>query len=85
MVSHMKTTIDLPEALLEEAKRVSAREGSTLRELVELGLRRVLRERAAKGTFSLRDVRVTGRGLRPDLRGRSWDDIRDLAYEGRGA
>ncbi|MCC7542113.1 MAG: DUF2191 domain-containing protein, partial [Deltaproteobacteria bacterium] len=54
------------------------------RELVEAGLRRVLRERRAKGVFSLRDARVGGNGLRPELRGRSWDDIRDLAYEGRG-
>ena len=85
MVSNMKTTIDLPDALLEEAKRVAGRDGTTLRELVELGLRRVLRERRPKQAFALRDARVGGRGLRPELRGRSWDDIRDLAYEGRGS
>lgn len=84
MVANMKTTIDLPDALLEEARRIATRDGATLRELVESGLRRIIQERRAKGTFVLRDARVGGRGLRPELRGRSWDDIRDLAYEGRG-
>ncbi len=80
----MKTTIDLPDALLEEAKRVAAREGTTLRDLVESALRRALRERRPQRAFTLRDARVGGRGLRPELRGRSWDDLRELAYEGRG-
>jgi hypothetical protein len=84
MVTHMKTTMDLPDSLLEEAKRVAARDGTTLRDLVEAGLRRIVRERRAKLPFVLRDAGVDGRGLRPELRGRSWDDIRDLAYEGRG-
>lgn len=84
MGARMKTTIDLPDALLEDAKRTAAREGTTVRALVEAGLRRVLRERRVKDEFVLRDARVSGRGLRPELRGRSWDDVRELAYEGRG-
>ncbi|MDQ3034517.1 MAG: type II toxin-antitoxin system VapB family antitoxin [Myxococcota bacterium] len=80
----MKTTIELSDALLEEAKRIAARDSTTLRELVESGLRRVLRERRAKSAFTLRDARVGGRGLRADVRGRPWDDIRDLSYEDRG-
>lgn len=35
----MKTTIDLPDALAEEAKRLALDEGTTLRELVVSGLR----------------------------------------------
>lgn len=81
----MKTTIELSDALLEEAKRIAARDGATLRELVESGLRRVLRERRAKGAFVLRDARVGGRGLRPEARGRSWDELRELSYGDRGA
>ncbi|MBX3274614.1 MAG: type II toxin-antitoxin system VapB family antitoxin [Sandaracinaceae bacterium] len=80
----MKTTVELPDALLEQAKRVAAREGTTLRDLVESGLRRVLAERATKGPFELRDARVSGRGLQPELRGQGWEAIRALAYEGRG-
>ena len=35
MVTHMKTTIELADPLLEEARSVAAREGTTLRALLE--------------------------------------------------
>ena len=60
MLCHMKTSIDLPDALLDEAKKVAARDSTTLRDLVEAGLRRILRERRAKKPFVLRDARVGG-------------------------
>jgi len=40
MLAHMKTTLDLPDALLIEAKTVAARRRTTLRSLVESALRR---------------------------------------------
>jgi predicted DNA-binding protein len=86
MVTHMKTTIELPDPLLERAKRLAARDSTTLRELIEAGLRHVLKERAARATpFVLRDARVDGRGLNEEFAGASWDDIRNASYEGRGA
>lgn len=42
MVVCMRTTINLPDALGEAAKRRAARDGRTLTSLVEEGLRRVL-------------------------------------------
>lgn len=84
MASNMKTTIDLPEPLLEEAKRIAARDSLTLRELVEAGLRMVLKERRARRTFQLPDARVGGNGLHPDVQDASWERIRELIYEGRG-
>jgi hypothetical protein len=85
MGTHMKTTIEIADPLLEQAKRLAAREATTLRELVEAGLRLVLRQRARGRSFELRDARVGGRGLRPEFRDASWEKIRDAAYEGRGA
>jgi hypothetical protein len=80
----MKTTVDIPEPLLEQAKRVAAQRSTTLRELVEAGLRHVIREQRRSGTFVLRDVRVGGRGLQPEFRGANWAQVRDAIYEGPG-
>ncbi|MEZ5458677.1 MAG: type II toxin-antitoxin system VapB family antitoxin [Steroidobacteraceae bacterium] len=41
----MKTTIEITDDLLTRAKRIAQRDGTTLRELVEDGLRRTLKER----------------------------------------
>ncbi|HEU5314542.1 MAG TPA: type II toxin-antitoxin system VapB family antitoxin [Chloroflexota bacterium] len=82
----MKTTIDIADALLTEAKRVASAEGTTVRELVEDGLRRSLAERRRRRTpFRVRPVTFGGHGLRPELEGASWEQILRLAYEGRGA
>src|SRR6187402_1993409 len=54
MASHMKTTIEISDALLDQAKAVAAEEGTTVRALVESGLRwRVEEHRAHYGTFKL--------------------------------
>ena len=85
MVTHMKTTIDIADALLVEAKTVAAREGTTLRELVEQGLREALGKRRRTAQFKLRDASVDGHGLQPGIREGDWEQVRDLIYEGRGA
>jgi len=84
MVSHMKTTIQIPDALFAEARQVAQRERTTLRALVEQGLRRVIAERKRRGGFRLRKATFKGRGVQPHLAGASWDQIRELSYEGRG-
>jgi hypothetical protein len=43
MVSHMKTTVDLPDNLLIAAKKRAAETRTTLRAILERGLRRELR------------------------------------------
>ena len=86
MASHMKTTVHISDALLEEAKAIASREGSTLRELIEAGLRREVTERRRRRRrFELRDASFTGRGLQPEFRDAGWDRIRDAIYEGHGA
>jgi hypothetical protein len=80
----MKTTIDIADALAREAKEVAARENTTLRELVEAGLRAVLRERRKRSSFRLRDASFAGQGLTPEFREAGWEAIRDAIYQGRG-
>jgi hypothetical protein len=47
MLLHMRTTINLDDHLFREAKAVAAREGRTLTDLFEEGLRGALAARAA--------------------------------------
>ena len=84
MVTHMKTTIEIADPLLNQARRVATREGTTLKALVEQGLRKVLTERDGHIEFRLRRASFKGKGLQPGVRGLSWDRIRELAHEGRG-
>jgi len=80
----MKTTVELSDSLLEEARKLAAKEGTTVRALVEEGLRRVVAQRKRAAPFRLRKASFKGHGLQPTLAGASWDRIRDTAYEGRG-
>lgn len=82
----MKTTVDIPDPLLAEARRTADREGTTLKALVEAGLRRVLADRREKATpFQLRDARFRGEGLQPGVASGDWQSVREAIYEGRGA
>lgn len=80
-IAGMKTTVDISDPLLRDARNVAAREGTTLRALVEQGLRQIVAAKKKRATaFRLRDVSFTGRGLRPELRDAGWERIRDLTY-----
>jgi len=80
----MKTTLDISDPLLRDARKIAAREGTTLRALVEQGLRRVITDKQRRQAFRLRQVSFGGRGLRPELREAGWERLSTLAYEGRG-
>ena len=81
----MKTTIEIADNLLDEAKRMAARRGVTLRTIVEEGLRQVVKSERRRPAFRLRDVSFTGDGLQPGFEGATWERLRDAAYEGHGA
>lgn len=81
----MKTTVEIPDSLFEEARRLAQREHTTLKALVEQGLRRTIAERKGRGKFHLRDASFKGKGLHPDLAGASWEKMREFIYEDRGA
>lgn len=81
----MKTTVDLSDELLREAKRVAAREHTTVRALVEEGLRAALAGRRRAKHFTLRNASFRGDGLQAGLSLGDWETVRDLVYSGRGA
>ena len=81
----MKTTIEISDALLEETRKIAAREDVTMRTLVEQGLRQVIAQRKQRrGPFRLRKATFKGRGLSAEARAAGWGRLRELAYEGRG-
>ena len=85
MGTHMKTTIEISDALLEAARRVAAREGTTLGALVEAGLGQVVAaSERREPSFRLRDASFAGRRLRPEWRDAGWEEPRRAAYEDRG-
>ena len=83
MVVRVKTTVDIAEAMLREAKLIAAREGTTLKALVEEGLRHVVDERQRQKTgFRLRDVRYGNSVGAPGIDPNDWMSIKHLV---RGA
>jgi hypothetical protein len=83
-MDQMKTTLEISDPLLRAARKLAARERTTLRALVEQGLRRVVAEKQQRNAFKLRKASFKGRGLHPELQDGAWERVRDLAYEGRG-
>lgn len=79
----MKTSIEISDPLMKRARAVAAREGKSIRELVEAGLRLVLDQRERRATFTLRDASVGGKGLRDGLRYEDWAKILEMANEDR--
>jgi hypothetical protein len=80
----MKTTIEISDPLLREARKLAAREGLTLKTLVERGLSLVVRETKKPIAFKLRRATFEGRGLQAEFRDASWEKLSEAAYESRG-
>lgn len=68
---------------MRQAREVARAEGTTLRALVEDGLRVVLGRRRSGSTFRLPDASVGGNGLRPEFAQASWEELRAAAYGDR--
>jgi hypothetical protein len=77
----VKTTVEIADSLLAEARQMATARSTTLRQIIEEGLRTVI-ETKPRQPFRLRDGSVGGRGMRRKM---TWDEIRDEIYQGRGA
>ena len=76
----MKTTVEIPDSLFREVKRYAAAHDLTLKEVLEAGLRAVVKGGSAR-RFRLRKCAFKGEGMVADY---SWPEIRAIVYEGRG-
>ncbi len=81
MLGHVKTTLDIQDALLLRAKRLAKRSGRPLRALVEEGLQQVL-ARATGGNrpYQLPDRSVGDAAGSNPLESLSWQDLRAEIY-----
>lgn len=81
MGTHMKTTVEISDPLLAEAKRVAREDRTTLRALIEEGLRRVLdeHERPPATPFKLKDASWGGE-LQPGIDPSNWGQMHALIY-----
>ena len=78
----MKTTVEIADPVLNEARKLAANEGTTLRALVEQGLRQVISEKKQrrKKPFRLRLVTFSGGGLQPEFKNARWEEILEYSY-----
>ena len=79
----MKTTVELPDALLREVKEVARASGTSMRELIIEGLRAELARRRTRprADFAFPSVGVAGSNSWPDL---THGDLIAMAYGDRG-
>ena len=81
----MKTTIEISDPLLQQARRLAQREGVTLRALVERGLNHVVGEASAPTRrFRLRDAAFEGEGLQAAFEGVPFERVLSEIYQDRG-
>ena len=84
MASNMKTTVEIPDAVLSAARELADREGTSVKSLIEAGLRHEIATRSEREAFKLRRATFKGEGLQPGVADASWERLRELAYEGHG-
>lgn len=83
----MKTTVDIADPLFRQAKVEAEKNGSTLRNLIEDGLRAVLEKRRAVSAkpFRLGELPTQGGGLKPEFQHANWEGMLEESYRGRGS
>ncbi len=77
----MKTTVEIDDALLVRARKLATERSTTLRHLIEEGLRHVVDAKPQK-PFKLRDGSFGRGGMVRDF---GWNKMLDEIYKERGA
>ena len=71
----MKMTVVIAEDLFARTREVAQREGTTMRALIEEGLRAALARREQKTSYQWPDLSVSGEGLAPEIEEGSWEPL----------
>jgi hypothetical protein len=79
----MKTTVEIADKLLKAAKSTAAARGTTLRDLIERGLRHEI-DADRVTPFALTDASFAGSGTHQGVDEGDWSTIREMIYKGRG-
>jgi hypothetical protein len=77
----MKTTVEIADDLARQARELAKRRDTTLRAILEEGIRKVLAADRAGEAYELPDRSVRGHGLQAEFRDRTWAEIREAAYD----
>ena len=85
MGTHMKTTVEINDALLSRAKQLAVENQLTLKSILETALRQFLDSNTEpQPSFKLRKHSFRGQGLQSPLTEGDWATVRSQIYEGRG-
>jgi hypothetical protein len=76
----MKTTVEISDTLLREARKFAAHEGTTLRAVIERGLRHAIQQTSPRKPFKLRRASFAGSGRQAGFTDADWDHVRDAIY-----
>ena len=79
----MKTTVEIHDVLLDRAKRHAKETGQPLRAVIEDGLRQLLAKPLPKTKYKMKDLSYGDPNGTNPLAQYSWEEIRDIIYEGR--
>ena len=86
MASHMKTTVQIPDALLADVQKIAYKNKTSFRALVQEGLLHVVeQDQKRKKQHPIKDCSYPPKHLvREKLEPMPWDELRAIIYEGRG-
>jgi hypothetical protein len=79
----MRTTIDIPNEIMERLKAYVDKSGLSMKEVVTKAITLFFSKQSeiAKSKFVLDDCSVDGKGLNPDFQASGWEAIRGAIYD----
>lgn len=76
----MKTTVEISDDLFKRSQQLAKREGTTLRAVLEEGLRLALKSRQSRQPVEFRFPTFGQGGLNEEFRDAPWESMRDAIY-----